>query len=230
MILTASVLYYIILYGKRKPKGKGKMNADGIIFDVDGTLWDSSKGVADSWNEALAQNNIDVRITQADIQGIMGLTMDVIADKFFGKYPQKRRMEIMELCASHENDYLAEHGGEIYDKAKETFAYLRERCPLFIVSNCQQGYIECFLKHYKLGKYFTDHLCWGDNLFKKGDNIKLIIERNGLKNAVYVGDTQGDCDSAYYAGAKFIHAAYGFGSADRFDASIESLFELTKLF
>lgn len=206
------------------------MNADGIIFDVDGTLWDSSKGVAAAWNEALERADIDVRLTQSDIKGIMGLTMDVIADKFFGSFPKERRMEIMEMCASHENGYLAEHGGEIYDKAEETFAYLKERCPLFIVSNCQTGYIECFLKHYRLEKYFTDHLCWGDNLLKKGDNIKLIIEHNGIKNAVYVGDTQGDCDSAYYAGAKFIHAAYGFGTADRFDASIESLSEIMKLF
>lgn len=206
------------------------MNADGIIFDVDGTLWDSSESVAESWNEALARNNIDVRLAQADIKGIMGLTMDVIADRFFGKYPKERRPEIMDICSANELGYLAKHGGNIYDKAEETFAYLKQRCPLFIVSNCQQGYIECFLKYYKLERYISDHLCWGDNMLCKGDNIKLIIERNGIKNAVYVGDTQGDCDSAYYAGAEFIHAAYGFGTADRFDAEINSLSELMKLF
>lgn len=206
------------------------MKADGIIFDVDGTLWDSSKGVAESWNEVLAKENIDVRVTQADIKGIMGLTMDVIADRFFGKYPEDQRMEIMERCAAHENDYLAKHGGEIYDKAEETFAYLKEHSRLFIVSNCQKGYIECFLAHYHLEAYISDHICWGDDLLNKGDNIKLIMERSSIKNAVYVGDTQGDCDSAYYAGAKFIHAAYGFGTADRYDARIESLSALMGIF
>ena len=29
---------------------------DGIIFDVDGTLWDSTEAVARSWNQAIEEN------------------------------------------------------------------------------------------------------------------------------------------------------------------------------
>ena len=44
--------------------------------------------------------------------------------------------------------------------------------------------------------------------------IKLIVERNNIDEAVYVGDIQGDYDSSKRAGVKFIHAAYGFGTID----------------
>lgn len=38
-----------------------------------------------------------------------------------------------------------------------------------------------------------------------------MIKRNNLTSAVYIGDTQGDCNAAAEAGVPFVHAAYGFG-------------------
>lgn len=198
------------------------MQTESIIFDMDGTLWDSSESVAKAWNEALDSfPEVTVRFTAADIQGVMGQTMDVIADKFFGKDDHKRSMEIMNACGNHENGYLLRHGGRLYDNLEQTLAKLADNHRLFIVSNCQSGYIEAFLEHYKLGKYFKGHICWGDNMLQKGENIRLIMERYGVTDALYVGDTQGDCDSAYFAGAKFAYASYGFGTADRFDIKLE---------
>ena len=207
------------------------MTAESIIFDMDGTLWDSSRSVAQSWNEAVAGlPDVNINLTEKDIQGIMGLTMDVIADKFFGNTSKERRMEIMDICGSHENEYLKIHGGKLYENVERTLDLLSREHRLFIVSNCQSGYIEAFLEYYNLGKQFDGFVCWGDNNLSKGDNIKYIMNKNNITDAVYVGDTQGDCDSAYYAGAKFIHAAYGFGTADRADAVIHRFDELSSLF
>ncbi len=203
------------------------MKTIDYIFDMDGTLWDSSESVAASWNEVINKlTDVDIVLTAKDIQGIMGLTMDVIADKFFKGVPAARRMEIMNMCSEHENDYIKIHGGKLYDGVEDTLAALCKSHRLFIVSNCQCGYIEAFLEYYSLGKYFTDHICWGDTELSKGDNIKYIMKKNNIENGVYVGDTQGDCDSAYYAGAGFIHAAYGFGIADRADRRIGAFTEL----
>ena len=94
--------------------------------------------------------------------------------------------------------------------------------------NCQSGYIEAFLKFYGFEKYITDHLCWGDNKLPKSENIRLIMEKNHVADGTYMGDTQLDCDSAYAAGARFIHAAYGFGTADRYDLKIYSFAKLTE--
>ncbi len=56
----------------------------------------------------------------------------------------------------------------------------------------------------------------------------MIIKRNGLSKALYVGDTQTDCDSAYAAGADFAYASYGFGTADRYDMKLEDISDLVK--
>jgi phosphoglycolate phosphatase len=138
-------------------------------------------------------------------------------------------MEIMYACADYENGYLREHGGRLFDGLEETLAELSKNHRLFIVSNCQAGYIECFLDYYGLWKYFTATKCWGDNQLTKGDNIKLIMKENDIVAGAYVGDVQGDCDSTYYAGAKFIYAAYGFGNVDRYDAKIDCFSDLLNI-
>ena len=183
----------------------------GLIFDMDGTLWDSSENVAASWNEKLHELGYQrAEITQSDIMGVMGLTMDKIADRIFGDLPQSERMELLDKCCGHENDYLSRHGGELYPELEDTFVRLKENYHLYIVSNCQSGYIEAFLDFYGFGKYFDDIECYGNNLREKGDNIALVAERNKLDKAWYVGDIQGDCDATMKAGLDFIHAAYGF--------------------
>ena len=202
-----------------------------IIFDMDGTLWDSAANVARSWNEVIAkQPDIDVVITEQDIKNVMGMTMDDIAARLFPGLSYERQMELMDLCGAYENEYLRTHGGTIYPGLQETLSGLSSCHDLYIVSNCQKGYIESFLEYYDFGGYFTDKLCWGDTRLKKGETIKLLMERNNIDRAYYVGDTIGDCESARYAGIGFIHAAYGFGRVDKPDAVIYAITELMDLF
>lgn len=63
----------------------------------------------------------------------------------------------------------------------------------------------------------------------KGENIRLLMERNRVTRAVYVGDTQGDENAARFAEIPFIYAAFGFGKAISPDGIIQSIRELPAL-
>ena len=202
----------------------------GIIFDMDGTLWDSSEGVAKSWTEIVNKEYDKERvITAEDIQGVMGRTMDKIADALFAELSKEDRMSLLRKCCDYENEYLRIHGGVLYPELEETFKALRDDYDLFIVSNCQAGYIEAFLEHYGFWHYFKDIECYGNNDLPKDENIKKIVERNELTKAVYVGDIQGDYDSTMKAGLPFIHAAYGFGTIAEETVKINTFSELPKV-
>ena len=189
------------------------MKYDGIIFDLDGTLWDSTKEVLIAWDHVLHQMpDIDHIPTEEDLHGVMGLGADDLTKKLFPNLSFERRMEIFDTCAAYENDYLAKHGATLYPHLIETLNTLSKEHPLFIVSNCGEGYIQTFMKAHNVEKYITDFEYIGRTGKPKSENIKLIVERNNLQNPVYVGDTQWDCDAATAAGVPFIFAAYGFGS------------------
>lgn len=202
----------------------------GLIFDMDGTLWDSSENVVASWNEVVAREYTPDRVITVDeIQAAMGLPMDAFAARIFPELPKERQLELLELCGNNENDYLRVHGGELYPEVEETLKKLKEKYSLYIVSNCQSGYIEAFLEYYGFEDYFEDIECYGNNKLSKGENIRNIIERNGLEEAAYIGDIQGDYNATMEAGAKFIFAAYGFGEVDAETAVINEFAELDKV-
>lgn len=185
----------------------------GIIFDMDGTLWDSAPEVVDSWNRTVAQQGYEREpITTEDMQNLMGRTMDEIARALFPGLDTAEREALLAKCGSDENEYLREHGGTLFPKIRETMEILKKKYHLYIVSNCQAGYIEAFLDHYGFGDLIEDIECYGNNNKPKGENIALLYQRNELDEAVYVGDIQGDYDASVQAGVKFIHAAYGFGT------------------
>ena len=202
------------------------MKKKAIIFDLDGTLWDSAQAVVDSWNEKITYfPDIDYYITMEQMYGYMGKTMEEIGLSFFNTVSRERALELLKICMDYENLYIEEHGGILFEGLEETLAALKEEYFLAIVSNCQEGYIEAFLKHHKLEKYFDDTENYGRTKRCKGDNIRLLVERNNL-DAVYVGDTMGDYDATMQAGLPFIHAAYGFGTVPEGTEKIDDIREL----
>lgn len=202
----------------------------GLIFDMDGTLWDSSANVAASWTEKIRQVGYDrPEITKEDIMGVMGLTMDRIADILFGDLPEEERYDLLQKCGEYENEYLLKHGGVLYPDLEKTLKLLSRKYSLYIVSNCQSGYIEAFLEHYGFGKYFEDIECYGNNLKGKDVNIALVAKRNMLDKAWYIGDIQGDYDATVKAGLEFIHAAYGFGKIAQKTPKLRKFSELPEL-
>ena len=206
------------------------MNIDSIIFDLDGTLWDSSEGVSKTWSIVLNKYDYERKeVTVEDLKICMGKQLDEIGEILFPNLSSEVRKNLMHECCTLENEYLGNYGGKLYENVEETLKELSKKYKLFIVSNCQDGYIECFFKAHKLGKYFTDYECPGRTGLSKGENNKLIMERNNLKNPVYVGDTEGDAESAKVAGIPFVFAKYGFGNVKEYQYVINKFEDLSTL-
>ncbi len=202
----------------------------GIIFDLDGTLWDSAQAVVDSWNVVIdSLPDFHKRITVADMESLMGKTMDDIAFTYFDTVTGERALEILQACMDYENEYLEKVGGILYPHLEEVLADLSKDRFLAIVSNCQSGYIEAFLKYHKLEKYFDDIECFGNTKQEKDANIRLVAERNHLDRAVYVGDVLGDYQSTVKAGLPFIWAEYGFGEVPQARYRISNLMQLREV-
>ena len=200
---------------------------DSIIFDLDGTMWDSTKAAAVVWKEVAGKNpTITDEITAERLKALYGLPLEEIAVKLFLSVPEETALQTMEECVVKQCPYLAEHGGILLGDVEGTLKELSKRYKLFIVSNCKSGYIESFLEAHQLGQYITDFECPGGTGLLKADNIRLVMERNQLKDPIYVGDTKGDQMAAKEAGIPFVYARYGFGECDYYDQVIDSFEEL----
>jgi len=204
---------------------------DSIIFDLDGTLWDSTDVVLTSWNSIVKkQEEIEKELTKEDLRGIMGLQIKEVGKKLFPYLEEEKHQRILKECCDIECKYLGDQVGQLYDNLEEVLKRLSNKYKLFIVSNCQCGYIEAFYKFHKLDKYFLDYENPGRTGLSKGENIKLIIDRNNLLSPVYVGDTVGDLEAARFAGVAFVYAKYGFGKVNDFDFVIDRFDQLLELF
>lgn len=208
------------------------MKIDAVIFDVDGTLWDTTDLVATAWNQAVAEFGIkDTETITGDIlKREFGKPMNIIMDNLFPKEGEQTKADLLKLCCKYEHEILENAPKDIlYPGVEEVFQTLSKKCKVGVVSNCQSGYIELFLKKNGLEQFVVDTECYGDTLLSKGENIKLLMERNGIENAIYVGDTIGDYNATVYAGIPFVFARYGFGSVENPYKAVDDIREVLEL-
>ena len=207
------------------------MNYESLIFDIDGTLWDSRQLVAEGYNIQLEKEGLQhLAVTAEDLRPLFGKVMTEIADTILASIDPSERYDLMERCMKTENDYLFANECRIgYPKVKETLEALSKKYRLFIVSNSQCGYPELCIEKLGLTDYIEGHMCFGDTGTSKGQTILTLIRKHNIGSCIYIGDTQGDLEACKEAGIPFIFCAYGLGQAESYDAKIERIEELLNM-
>ena len=196
------------------------MKKNGIVFDLDGTLWDSCRGIASAWEEYIRLFEPEwyakgVRVEEEIVRAACGKTMDIFTSMLLHQLPEEEQKRLYEPCCRYEVGWLRRNGAYLYEGMQDTLKELSGQYELFVVSNCQEGYIEAFVSWAGLEDVIRDSENYGRTGLPKDENIRLLVKRSRLDAAVYVGDTMGDYESACSAGIPFVFAGYGFGSMDR---------------
>lgn len=208
------------------------IKTDGIIFDMDGTIWDNTPLFAESWNKAAKMMGYETTFTKETLMSEFGKTMQEIADDIIPDEEPERRYKTLKLCEEVEMDDLRNSSEDTcYIGLEDTLRLLVDKgIKLYVVSNCQSGYIELYFEKSGHEKYFTNILCYGDNGLGKSDNLKKLVTENNIKAPVYVGDIQGDKNACDAANVPFIWASYGYGEkVDSYVAKIDDITELTNI-
>lgn len=207
------------------------MKPESVIFDIDGTLWDSREVVARGYNRYLCRiGHPELQVDTARLTGLFGKTLTEIADAMLPCYPVPQRYEVMHQCMECEQAVMHADPCQIaYPGVVEGLKALARNYRLFLVSNAEKGYPELLMEKLAIGDLFEGHLCYGDTGVHKGETLRILMDRWQVGPCVYVGDTQGDLDACRHAGIPFVFCRYGFGRPESFDASIGQFSELEKV-
>lgn len=176
-----------------------------ILFDLDGTLWHTSDVILPIWNEVLKKHpETQKQITLEEMNSYMGKTIEQIANIMLPELSEENGVNIIKECCAVEVPYLEKSGGHLYDNLEDVLSKLSE-------------------------KYFSDFEMSGRTQLTKGENISLVISRNNIDCAFYVGDTIGDQTASKDAKVPFVFAEYGFGNTENPDYTIHSFSELLEI-
>ena len=207
------------------------MKYKNIIFDLDGTLWDSTTSIAENWNEVLARHNLLERpLVASDMHPYMGLLIGDVLKTIFPEITEEFIQKIIAEIIDNERKILHKNGGILYENVEKTLKELAVNHNLYIVSNALDGYIQAFIEYFNFNELFKDFESHGATGKNKAENIRLLMERNHLKpsETVYVGDTQTDYLSAKENDLDFIFCAYGFGQLNE-DLKVKKITKFQEL-
>lgn len=186
---------------------------DLAIFDLDGTLLNTAKGIEAALRHTLTalgcqmpydlplQNYIGPPIEQAftELCGLEGETLHTAANHFRTQY------------STHDLLKATPYSG-IFDLLRSIRALGIKTA---VATYKRQTYARRLLRHYGFDSYFeVIHGSDGEGRLKKKDLIQVCIKEFGahdLRRTVMIGDTQEDARAATEAGVDFIAVTYGFG-------------------
>ena len=189
----------------------GEFMKYGIIFDLDGTLWNVTDTTYESVNEVSGKYKLN-SVSRDSVISCFGLDKDDTALKYFPTLDKNFRLKLMDEIALLNINILKISGGNIYDGVKNILKSLSRKYDLYIVSNTANNeYIDAFLDSNNVRDYFKDYIAASSINISKSDAIKKIIDDNKIGRAIYVGDTIYDQEASKNANIPFIWAKYGFG-------------------
>lgn len=186
---------------------------DLVIFDVDGTMLDTTEGVISSVKYTIDKFGLD-KLSEEKLSAFIG---PPIQDSFALNYGLDG--EILQELATVFRDRYKDFDllkAKPYDKIYDVFNELkRNGIKTAVATYKREDYALTLLKHFGFDQY-TKVMHGGDhyNKLKKCDIIEKCITESGIKDRngiLMVGDTPNDAIGAEKIGIDFIAVTFGFG-------------------
>ena len=199
-----------------------------ILFDLDGTLWDTSICTYQFVKDYLEENHYPYEVSLEVVKNNMGNNLSGCAEGYFPQVEKNTREELLLKIFQYEVDRLNDYQSSdiIYENVYEVLKELSKDYKLGIVSNCStEEYIENFIRISNTKDYITDYIPASKYNLSKGEAMQELIKRNHCDEGIYVGDTKKDQEEAKKANVLFIYAEYGFGNIEN-QYKIKSIQEL----
>lgn len=191
------------------------MKYDAVIFDMDGTLLDTLDDLRDAVNHLLETLGMEPR-SYEEIRSFVGNGVGVLVKKSLRK---EYSDEEFDKLLSEFKDYYREHSNiktKLYDGVYEAVKTLHEAgVPVAIVSNKVDAAVKTLVND-----YFPDivDVAIGETpeVTRKPapDMVRLAMQKMGVTNAVYVGDSEVDIATARNSGLPAIIVSWGFRDKD----------------
>lgn len=191
-----------------------------VIFDLDGTLADTSPGVINCVRYTQKKMRLP-EITKAQLYSHVGPPMEESYNRNFGLTGDKLRQAV-----EYHKEYAVKQGYReltVYDGIYELLSGLRVKGIKTAVATLKaQTTAEKIFKEYSLGGLF-DVVIGTDsaNLKTKAQLLDDCLAAIGIDklDAVLIGDSSYDAVGAEQAGIDFIAVTYGFGFKSEEDAN-----------
>lgn len=203
---------------------------DGLIFDMDGTLWDAVDTYARIWNEVFLRAGKEVHITRESLIGNIGIPIPKILANLFPEIKNEEANRFSKELAKHEPELLSRYGGTPYPGVVSGLEQLSSKYKLFLVSNCDTHTLPIFMSCIGITPFITEAISFGDTHKPKGDNMLLLKEKYHLQHPLYMGGIEADGRETHRAGLPFVYARYGFGHTDDYELAFDSFEDFTNFF
>lgn len=211
------------------------MNFTFIIFDLDGTLTDSRKGIYNSLHYAIDRLGLKTP-PEETLSSFIGPSLQKSFKSFFELDDQNT-----DLAVKLFREYYTEKGwreNELYPGITELFVQLKsQNKKIFVATSKYEKYAAKILEHFELDKFLSG-LKGADysGTLSKTELISEILRTNNLTHskAVMVGDTHFDVHAAKECSIASIAVGYGFGKKEELikfkpDFFVENVSELLDL-
>lgn len=190
------------------------MEVNLIVFDLDGTLIDSRRDLADATNAMLVELGAAPLSTDT-VAGMVGEGASVLVRRALeagGLDPETP--DALNRFLARYDERLLMHT-RAYHGIVETLARLKTSCSLAVLTNKPMQATTRILEGLMLDRYF-DRVVSGDSPYGRKPNpagLQHLIAAAGAtpQSTVLVGDSRIDLETARRAGARICLARYGFG-------------------
>ncbi|GAA0466063.1 HAD hydrolase-like protein [Alkalibacillus silvisoli] len=213
------------------------MNSKHIIFDMDGTLFQTDKilelALDDTFDDLRLRGLWEGDTPIEQYRSIMGVPLPKVWEALLPNQPESIRHEVDQMFLEKLLDNIRAGRGALYPNVVETLSRLKEQgYSIFIASNGLVDYLNTIVDFFQLDRFITEVFSIEQiSSLDKADLVREIVLKYDIQSGVVVGDRLSDIKAAKANGLYSVGCRFDFAEEEELtqaDVVVDDMMDVLK--